>query len=171
MNEHEFEALPHRLGTWSIATRRSQVSTGYRPDFTIHDTARQIVFIIEFETTPSRKTVLGDLAKAERHLSIVGRSAPLLIVLHERSNTTAGQVARHLQPYLEWFRTRRNGQHGVSELLVISDDDYVQSVAAGENLGSPAFRLRCAQVATATPERQVDASQHSAPVLTTNMIP
>lgn len=159
MNEGDFEALAHRLGDWRIATRRSQVSAGYRPDFTLHDENDELVFIIEFETTPSRKTVLGDLAKAERHMSIVQRSAPLLIVLHERSNTTAAQIARHLAPYLGWFQSMRNGRHGVSELLVMSDDAYAASVAALETLGSRPFHQRCARVDVPTAARRTGSRQ------------
>ncbi len=105
-----------------------------------------MVFIIEVETTPSRKTLVGDLTKAEKFCEDGGYCSKLLIVLTERPNTTKNQIASHLNPYLDWFKSKRTKKAGVSDVLIITDEEYKTSVSCEEVFGGPQFTRRCLHV-------------------------
>jgi|GEM_PF-1980389 len=146
MIEKQFRRLDHRFGTHRPSEFGSQVCDGYRPDFILRNRRNQLAFIIEFESTPSRKTVLGDLTKAEKFSEDERRYATLAIVLRERSNTTAKQIAVHLKPYLGWLKKRRKKEAGLSTVLVITDKGYKASVSRKEAFGSRKFLNRCLDV-------------------------
>jgi hypothetical protein len=148
MTEKEFKKLKHRFDHYHSLSFGSEVCEGYRPDLTLLNCRNQLAFIIEVETTPSRKTVVGDLTKAEKYCEDTERSAILLIVLEERSNTTKRQIALHLKPYLDWLKKKRTRKVGVSEVLVITDKDYKTSVSCKEAFGSRQFLKRCMVVSS-----------------------
>ncbi len=146
MIEREFKKLNHQFGNYQAMPFGSKACSGYRPDFTLYNRKNQLTFIIEFETTPSRKTVLGDLTKAEKFCEDKGHYARLLIVLKERTNTTKEQIAAHLKPYLKWLKKKRTNKVGVSNAFVITDKDYRTSVSRKEAFGSKEFMSRCLDV-------------------------
>ena len=143
MIERQFKQLNHQFGDYQAKKFGSEVCEGYRPDLILLNSRNQPVFIIEFETTPSRKTLVGDLTKAEKFCEESKRSATLVIVLRERSNTTRKQITSHLKPYFAWFKSKGTRKAGVSNVLIITDKDYKTSVSCREALGSTEFRKRC----------------------------
>lgn len=146
MIERQFRRLKHQFGLYKYSKFGSQVCEGYRPDYVLRNSKNQLAFIIEFESTPSRKTVVGDLTKAAKFSEDERCSATLLIVLRERSNTTRKQIASHLKPYFTWFRKRQTQKAGISKVLVITDKEYKASVSSKEAFGSREFRGRCLDV-------------------------
>ena len=148
VNENQFDKWLRRgLGRHSVVTRRTQPQDGYslyKPDYTLRrGRSGPVMVIVEFETTPSRKTVLGDLVKAEKFAEDAPLRLHLLIVVKERSNTTACQLRTHLHPYFHWLKKKRSSAFGVQELLIISDHGFRNSVSTGLPIGSKGFRGRC----------------------------
>lgn len=147
MIEKEFRRIDHEFGNYWPSEFGSQVCEGYRPDFILRNRRNRLAFIIEFESTPSRKTVVGDLTKAEKFSADERRYATLVIVLRERSNSTEKQIATHLKPYFAWFRKkRRKKKVGLSAVFVITDKNYKASVSRKEAFGSREFLRRCLDV-------------------------
>jgi len=143
MIERQFKQLNHQFANYEARKFGSEVCEGYRPDLILVNSRNQLVFIIEFEATPSRKTLVGDLTKAEKFCQDSKRSATLVIVLRERSNTTRQQITSHLKPYFAWFKSKGMKTAGVSNVLIITDKDYKTSVSCREKLRSREFRKRC----------------------------
>jgi hypothetical protein len=146
MNEREFRELEHQFGKYHANDFGSEVCEGYRPDLILLRRGYKLAYIIEFESTPSRKTIIGDLTKAEKFSEDEIRSVILVIVLRERSNTKKQQIISHLKPYFTWFKSRATKKAGLSDVFIITDKDYKASVSSGEVFGSPEFCERCLHV-------------------------
>lgn len=142
MKDAEFKALNHPAGNNIIVTRGTAVAAGYKPDITITDTNGQLKYILESEQKTDRKAFLGDLLKAEMHAEQHSASPELVIVMQQFSNTTTKQIADHMSPYKQWLAQKNGGKLNISAIHVLSDVDYLQAIAAGENIGSQAFKKR-----------------------------
>jgi hypothetical protein len=146
VKDSDFKALPHRVGEYRIASRGTKVADGYKPDITVNDPNGQLAFILECEQKTDRKAFIGDLVKAEKYAEENGARPVLVIVMKLAPNTTLSQISSHLTPYATWLRGRNGGALSLSGVLVITDDEYAQSVHANELLTSPRFRARAAVV-------------------------
>lgn len=149
MNDSEFKALQHCVGTHRIVSRGTQVANGYKPDLTVCDTNDQLVFIVECEQKTDRKAFLGDLVKAEKYAEDCRAHPILVIVMRPVENTTVQQIADHLYPYAAWIARLKGGSLNLTDILVVSDEEYQRSVNATEPLGSQQFRARAKLVACA----------------------
>lgn len=124
--------------------KRSQ--RGYKPDLTVTDTKGQLVFIVECEQKTDRKAFLGALVKAEKYADGCQARPVLVIVMQVLGNTTLKQIADHLSPYKAWLAGIEGGALHLSDILVISDKQYQQSVEANEVIASQQFRVRATRV-------------------------
>ncbi|MBI4023624.1 MAG: hypothetical protein HY360_01500 [Verrucomicrobia bacterium] len=149
MKDSEFKQLEHRTPAYHIAVIGREAARGYKPDLTVKNRRGQIVFIVESEQKTDRKAFLGDLVKAEKFAEGKRWHPVLIIVMQPLPNTTVPQIARHLAPYAAWLRRLKGGSLHLSEILVISDDNYQHSVQANEELGSPQFRARAIRISDA----------------------
>lgn len=143
MQDATFKKCQHQIGKGNvIASRGKQVSEGYKPDVTVEDAKKNLLYILECEQKTDRKAFLGDLIKAEFHAEHKKQNPRLIIVMQVFNNTTTQQIAEHLRPYIEWLKSKGGGQLSLSAVQVLSDKEYVQSISAGETLGSKAFKKR-----------------------------
>lgn len=142
MKDSEFKALPHCVGANKIASCGTEVAKGYKPDLTVSDTNGHLAFIFECEQKTDRKSFLGDLIKAEKHAEDVREHPVLVIVMQLYKNTTAQQIADHLRPYAKWIARLKGRSLNLTDILVVSDEEYKHSVEATELLGSQEFRAR-----------------------------
>ena len=142
MRDFAFKHLAHKVGGHRIASRGEEVAKGYKPDLTATDTSDRLVLILESESTTNRKAFLGDLVKAEKYAEECEAHPSLVIVMQVYSNTTVKQIAEHLTPYVDWLARLKNGRLQLSDVLVISDEEYQQSIEANEVIGSDQFSVR-----------------------------
>jgi hypothetical protein len=142
MKDAVFKALRHPVGASTIASFGSTVSSGYKPDITVKDAAGTLQFILESEQKTDRKAFLGDLLKAEMYAESQEAHPELIIVIQSFNNTTTKQIADHIRPYLHWLRLKNGGALSLSAVQVLSDVEYLAAIAAGELLGSSAFKNR-----------------------------
>lgn len=143
MNEKEFFGLDHQLGPMHLGTPRVELDKGYRPDATVTDRGGSLKYIIEFETTTSRKAFLGGMTKAEFYAETHGIEIDLLFVITERPNTRKQSIRDHLAPYLTWMKARRLDKFGIQNVLIISDEAYRESTKRMERFGLGDFIKRC----------------------------
>jgi len=146
VKDDAFKSLLHCLGTHRIASRGNVVARGYKPDLTVSSPDNQLAFIIECEQKTDRKAFLGNLVKAEKYAEDCGAHPVLVIVMQEFSNTTVHQIADHLTPYAVWLARLKGGKLNLSDILLISDQEYQRSLEANELLGSQGFRARALSV-------------------------
>jgi hypothetical protein len=142
MKDSDFKNAAHPIGNLVIATRGSAVSKGYKPDVTVKNSQGQLKFILESEQKTDRKAFLGDLLKAEMHAEQQGEYPELVIVMQPSGNTTTQQIADHMRPYKQWLENKKGGVLNVSTVQVLSDTEYLDAIAAGEQLGSATFKIR-----------------------------
>jgi hypothetical protein len=142
VKDSDFKALHHPIGAHIIASSGSAVSTGYKPDITVKDTEGILKFILESEQKTDRKAFLGDLLKAEMYSEQQKANPELIIVMQIFGNTTTKQIADHLRPYKQWLAMKKGGSLNLSAIHVLSDKEYEDAIAAGELLGSSAFKSR-----------------------------
>ena len=142
MKDASFKALNHPVGANIIASSGSSVSTGYKPDITVKDTGGALKFILESEQKTDRKAFLGDLLKAEMYAEERQATPELIIVMQIYGNTTTKQIADHLRPYKQWLALKKGGKLSLSAVHVVSDVEYLAAIAAGDQLGTPAFKTR-----------------------------
>ena len=128
----------HKIATTGRSVQRDY---GYKPDITIIDTENNVSFILESEQKTDRKAFLGDILKAAVYAKEKEISPDLIIVMQAFSNTTVKQIYDHLVPYVTWLSSNLDGLH-LSHIQVLSDDDYLASINACEELGSRGFRDR-----------------------------
>jgi hypothetical protein len=141
MKDADFKALPHYVEARSKITRGTAVSEGYKPDVTVRDTDGCLRFILECEQKPDRKAFLGDFLKAELFASECQTRPTLIIVMHPYPNTTVAQIANQIRRYARWLAKAKNGLH-LKNILVLSDQEYLESHKAGEAIGSEQFLAR-----------------------------
>lgn len=146
MKDDAFKGLLHCLGTHRVVSRGNVVARGYKPDLTVFSDDDQLAFIVECEQKTDRKAFLGDLVKAEKYAEDCGAYPVLVIVMQEFPNTTVQQIADHLVPYALWLARLKGGKLNLSDILVISDQEYERSLEADEFLGSQGFRARALSV-------------------------
>ena len=142
MEDADFKALNHPIGTNVVASTGTAVSPGYKPDVTVKDSQGTIRFILESEQKTDRKAFLGDLLKAEMHSEQQKAAPELIIVMQQYGNTTTKQIADHIRPYKLWLAQKKGGVLSLSAIHVLSDAEYLQAIAAGDQLGSQAFKSR-----------------------------
>lgn len=142
MKNSEFKNLQHCIGGHRVACLGKEVTKGYKPDLIVKDTNGQLVFIVECEQKTDRKAFLGDLVKAEKYAEECRDHPVLVIVMKAFNNTTVEQIAVHLAPYADWLARRNGGALCLSDILIVSDEDYKRSIQAGEVIGSVQFRGR-----------------------------
>lgn len=143
MQDAIFKDCKHQVGKGNkIASIGKQVSKGYKPDVTVKDAKGNLLYILECEQKTDRKAFLGDFIKAEFHAEHKEQHPRLIIVMQECNNTTTQQIAAHLRPYIKWLKLKGCGQLSLSAVQVLSDEEYEQSISAGETLGSEAFKKR-----------------------------
>lgn len=142
MEDSEFKQMIHQVGNNTISSNGAQVSSGYKPDLTIQNNNGEIVFILESEQKTDRKAFLGDLIKAEKYAQEFNYSPMLIIVMQEFSNTTVSQISNHLQPYLTWISNGFGNNSKIKNILVMSDQEYIQSSSSAEIIGSQEFISR-----------------------------
>ncbi len=140
MKDAVFKALRHPIGGGAIASSGSAVSSGYKPDITVKDADGVLQFILESEQKTDRKAFLGDLMKAEMFAESQKAHPELIIVMQCFKNTTTKQIADHIRPYMNWIRSKNGGALSLSAVQVLSDVEYMSAIAAGDLLGSPAFK-------------------------------
>lgn len=142
MKDAAFKVLSHPIGANVIASSGTAVSIGYKPDITVKDTKGVLKFILESEQKTDRKAFLGDLLKAEMYSEQQKASPELIIVMQILGNTTTKQIADHLRPFKQWLALKKGGALNLSAVHVLSDVEYQAVIAAGELLGSSAFKSR-----------------------------
>ena len=146
MKDDAFKNLPHCLGTHRIVSRGNVAARGYKPDLTVSSPDNQLAFIVECEQKTDRKALLGSLVKAEKYAEDCGAHPVLVIVMAEFPNTTVPQIADHLTPYAVWLARLKGGKLNLSDILLISDQEYQRSLEANELLGSQGFRARALSI-------------------------
>ncbi len=142
MKDSGFKSLNHQIGVNVIASKGTQVAKGYKPDITIKNSQGQTTFILESEQKTDRKAFLGDLLKAEKYSEEQAASPELIIVMQPFENTTTLQITDHIRPYAQWLSGLKNGKMALSSIQVLSDDEYLDSIASGEIIGSEVFKKR-----------------------------
>lgn len=142
MKDAVFKALKHPVGACTIASAGSSVSPGYKPDITVRDSAGILRFILECEQKTDRKAFLGDLLKAEVYAEQQNARPELVIVMQVFKNTTTLQIADHLRLYKRWLNSKKAGHLNLSAIHVLSDNEYLAAIAAGECIGFPAIKRR-----------------------------
>lgn len=143
MKDSEFKNIQHCVESAVIITRGSEVSKGYKPDLTVRAASDgKLLFILESEQKTDRKAFLGALMKAEMFAEVEDASPELIIVMQIMGNTTVINIAKHIQPYVWWLSKIKGGNLHLSAVHVMSDTDYLESIACAEALGSEAFKLR-----------------------------
>lgn len=144
MKDNDFNGLGHIIPEgYRIKSRREQLSKWYKPDLSIEDSSGKITCICECENNTARKGFLGGLIKAEHYYDSHSSNGIMVIVLEEKDNTTKDQIASHLRPYFSWVKAARSSQNGITQVLILTDIEYKQSLNAGEPLLSLEFRNRC----------------------------
>ena len=144
MKDSDFKNSSHVIPRGhTVATRGQSVQPdyGYKPDITITNAEDNVSFILESEQKPDRKAFLGDILKAAVYAKEKQSSPELIIVMTSLSNTTVQQIFNHLVPYVACLSNNLGGLH-MSRIQILSDVDYLASLNAREELGSPCFRER-----------------------------
>lgn len=142
MKDAAFKALNHPIGANVVGSTGSAVAPGYKPDVTVKDSQGAIRFILESEQKTDRKAFLGDLLKAEMYSEQQKATPELIVVMQQFGNTTTKQIADHIRPYKHWLAQKNGGALSLSAIHVLSDAEYLQAIAAGDLLGSKAFKIR-----------------------------
>ena len=143
MKETAFFKLRHVLGSNHIASKRASVNKYYRPDLTIADSINTVRMIIELESSTSRKGLVGAVIKAEKYSVDLGCRPLLIIVLHQRTNTTIDSVGEQIRHYFQWIKSMRLRGYGLCKVAIIADKEYRASCEKGEVIGSDSFLSRC----------------------------
>ncbi len=141
MKDKEFKELKHQVGNGNkISTQGEEISKGYKPDITVEDKNGNLLYILECENKTDRKAFLGAFLKAEMHSDTKKQRPELIIVMHEKDNTSTKQIADHIRPYKCWLQSKNNGKLSLSDIHVLSDEEYQTSILNSETLGSQAFK-------------------------------
>jgi hypothetical protein len=146
MKDSRFKNLEHQVGELKISTRGSEVANGYKPDITVIDRDKRLMFILECEQKTDRKAFLGGVVKAEKYAEDCCATPTLVIVMKPFSNTTVDQIASHLELYISWFSHLKPRGLNLSQILIIADSDYELSIEHKECLVSQEFQKRSVPV-------------------------
>lgn len=142
MRDSDFKKLGHIVGSRATLTCGTMVSEGYKPDVTVTDAEGNLNFILESEQKTDRKAFLGDIIKALKYAAEREATPKLIIVMQPQSNTTIGQISKHLQSYVTWLNEKMGPGFNLSGIFIIEDNAYLASVNAAEPLWSSPFLLR-----------------------------
>ncbi len=142
LTDNIFKNLNHCIGDLIIETNGKSLINGYSPDLSLKNKAGDLVYILENERKTDRKAFLGDVVKASHYCDITQNTATLIIVMKETTNqTTTIQIYKHLKTYFQWMKSK--GILALTDILVISDNEYKKSVECNESIGSKEFIKRC----------------------------
>jgi hypothetical protein len=143
MYDSEFKNFTHLIGENNkIYSNGQQIYHGYSPDLAISNSNDEIIYLIENERKSDRKAFLGDIMKASYFCEKIQCSATLIIIMKESGNqTTISQISTHLKEYYLWLK--KLGASYLNNVLIMTDDEYAESVDKQELLGSKEFTTRC----------------------------
>ena len=139
MKDPDFKELKHVIGKGrKICTKGQELSHGYKPDLTIADANKKIIYIIENENKTDRKAYLGDMIKALHYGSLNHVNPVLIIVLKPQKNTTIKQIGDQLKTYFTWLKKYLRC-HSLSRVLIIEDRVYKSTIRNKITIGSKVF--------------------------------
>ncbi len=154
MRENLFQSLEHRLDAMVIHSRGESLALGYAPDLTA-SLEGDLRLIIENEPRSDLKAVIGCYQRAEKYCRDTGATPSLVIVTAGKGRIGVRVAADRLREYAQFWKSV-NPPGAVSEVLLLSDHDYSETVRRRIPVLSASFRDLCLAIplesrATAVP--------------------
>ncbi len=141
MRESQFQSLDHRLGTMAVRSRGEALAEGYQPDLTATQEGK-LCLIIENEPRSDLTAVIGCYQRAEKYCRDARANPSLVIVTVGKGRIGVPVVADRLREYTKFWKSV-NPPGAVSEVLLLSDSDYSETVRRRIPVLSADFRRLC----------------------------
>ncbi len=141
MREIQFQSLEHRLGAMVVHSRGESLALGYTPDLTA-SLEGDLRLIIENEPRSDLKAVIGCYQRAEKYCRDARATPSLVIITAGKGRIGVRVAADRLREYAQFWKSV-NPPGAVSEVLLLSDRDYSETVRRRIPVLSAGFRALC----------------------------
>lgn len=141
MREIQFNSLEHRLGAMVVHSRGESLALGYSPDLTA-SLDGDLRLIIENEPRSDLKAVIGCYQRAEKYCRDTRATPSLIIITAGKGRIGVRVAADRLREYARFWKSV-NPPGAVSEVLLLTDREYSETVRRRIPVLSAGFRALC----------------------------
>lgn len=105
MKDGAFKGLKHSANGYNKFSDGKLIEKNYSPDFVLNKDDDYI--LIEHESQPNRKTIIGDLVKAA-HFLVEKKTGILVIVITPKGESSLVSYSKHIRQYFNWLADKTN---------------------------------------------------------------